>query len=764
LLFSVVLAGCQPVREDRSINWSSDGQAVGFQHGKEGVFVANQKGELTKIYQPDAEVLATSTPLWSPAGRRAIFTTARPRQGHAVMSIIPGLGDDPAGNLHVQQPVVYTCWMYAETPAGQAGKPVALFTAECDHVGYVAANLAVRWHPREERILFVQQVNGRHWLFEYDLASTKSTRVFPHGSDAMIFDWTPDGSHLVCVLGNKNPSETEMDGTWIGQPGTNDWWHVPRSSQFAQGKVLALLEQLRASRPAWTKDGTRFAFSSSEPAAMSGQPARYQLQLGVLATRETRLLEEGTEPYRDMHWRPDGQQLGVIRSSGDGSLVFVRSGGETTPAINRRPARRFAGWNAANNRWAYIAPDFIPSAAHDKWALLLLPAPEGRDVVLVRDTGDKVERELFSGMRVTFPQWSPQEDKLSLWVTFSPPYRSWVSQWLGWNLRPGDPAAIFDLKTRQFTWLAVNPQEKIQVGHYYLLKRDYATAWRWYEQAERELPPAKPVASREFLDYLRQMTGPRDFSFFEYYCLTKLNRPAEARTKLDQFKRLFLPEFSPQAADNQAVERWLQELLDPKGLWAPLLRDLYIAEVFLSLDAAADAEAFFRQSLAAASTDTARLSSALVLAQILLLDNKHAAYATVATETIGPLTFKLASEKPPATVRRQMDLQPFIDLIGQFSLAPLFVPTFVRGLPAKEVQEMIEPWKALRARAASDSSRATADRVLLAIFQRLGNEKERLEVARRLQANPQDLPELPQESDILKMREAIMRFLQGRWE
>jgi hypothetical protein len=55
--------------------------------------------------------------------------------------------------------------------------------------------------------------------------------------------------------------------------------------------------------------------------------------------------------------------------------------------------------------------------------------------------------EVFSGMRVTFPQWSPTEDKLSLWVTFNPPHRSFVSMLLGWGLRPGDPAAVFDLKT-----------------------------------------------------------------------------------------------------------------------------------------------------------------------------------------------------------------------------------------------------------------------------------------------------------------------------
>ena len=61
---------------------------------------------------------------------------------------------------------------------------------------------------------------------------------------------------------------------------------------------------------------------------------------------------------------------------------------------------------------------------------------------------------------------------------------AWLSRMLRWELRPGDPAAIFELPEGKISWLTVNDQEKIQVGHYHMLQRDWAEAWRWYEEAE----------------------------------------------------------------------------------------------------------------------------------------------------------------------------------------------------------------------------------------------------------------------------------------
>src|SRR5438874_412461 len=67
-----LLGGCgQPVREDRGVNWSPQGNQVGFQHGADGVFVADKEGGgLKKVFTPAPDVIATSTPLWDTEGRR----------------------------------------------------------------------------------------------------------------------------------------------------------------------------------------------------------------------------------------------------------------------------------------------------------------------------------------------------------------------------------------------------------------------------------------------------------------------------------------------------------------------------------------------------------------------------------------------------------------------------------------------------------------------------------------------------------------------
>jgi tetratricopeptide (TPR) repeat protein len=753
VLFLLLAAGCAPVREDRTITWSGQGDSVGFQHGQEGVFVADREGGgLRKIFQPGADVLAVSPPLWAPSGGRLIFTTARSTQpGNALPPQFRG-DPDPAGRLFVQQPVFYSCWLREEARDGKAPEPVALFEAACDHVGYVAANLAVRWHPHGDRILYVKQVSdGRHGVFAFDLATETSIQVFPRTSAALTFEWAPDGKHLVCVLGSPQ-RDPANDGIWIGRPGAADWWHVPDSAALAEGQLSSLLEQLRATQPAWTPDGTRFAFVSCTAPQDQKRPLRHFLCVGTLANHEVRVAAVAGETFRDLHWAPDGQRLGVVQGGETGSLRLLPEGGELSEPVNRRPVRHFAGWQRDGESLAYVVPDRVPLADGPMWALLLLPDPLARDAVLLADgKGTEPGQEVFSGMRVTFPHWSPKEDKLSLWATFSPTYRSWLSQLLqGLNLgvRRGDPAAVFDTTTGRLGWMATDGQEKAQVGHYYLLKHEYAEAWRWYEQAERDQPPAPAERPPLDLANLGAVLESHDYSFFEYLCLTKLGRHEEAAAKLARFRNTYLrisdQQLEPLSGvkiDNRSLEQWLRDALAPETLTGALLRDLYMAEAFLAVDAVADGERFFHRAVDTAPNDSARLSSALVLAEFLLLQQKFAAYTELATGTVAPLLLRmqgsLATPNSGVLLTPQEIVLGVTVGVGGLVLLPLGSAEFMAGLPEERARALLPRWQKLANDARDDFSRLEVDLVLDATYQRLGMEVERRAVTQRLEKERQ---------------------------
>src|SRR5262245_45410569 len=93
-----LLAGCPaPVREDRNINFTPDGKNVGFQHGSAGVFVADDNGGgLKNIFEPSEDMLAVSSPLWSPADKRLLFTTAKAPPGDTAGKVVIN-PLDPAG-------------------------------------------------------------------------------------------------------------------------------------------------------------------------------------------------------------------------------------------------------------------------------------------------------------------------------------------------------------------------------------------------------------------------------------------------------------------------------------------------------------------------------------------------------------------------------------------------------------------------------------------------------------------------------------------
>jgi Tol biopolymer transport system component len=743
LLASLLLAGCSPAtREDRTITFAPDGKQVAFQHDRDGIFIAETEGAApTKIFQPDADVIAVGTPLWNPVDKRLIFTTAKKAgkdsDGRGFLPAEP----DPAGDLHSATPTVYTCWLRTEPKRGQP-LVVPIFTAHCDHPGYVAANLAVRWHPDGQHVLYIKQDDqGRHGLFAYDLQTNSSRQVCPRTGAALVFDWAPDNTHLVCVFGGR-ATPSENDGIWIGRPGDDDWWHVPDSAELGGGE----LDHLRAARPVWARDGNRFAFISTHK-NKDNSSAVHRLHLAALDTRTVKTLVELDKPVRDIHWHPDGSRLGFLCGGDTASFHLADVAEKRERAVGAKNLCNFLGWDAAGEQLAFVARQPLTQDPAQSWTFLFLPDVRARNLVLVAPDADPARtRTVFSGLQVTFPQWSPKESKLSLWATFRPTYRSWLSHLLdlggdapdplrGLILQPGDPALVLDPATGERSWKAINAREKMQVGHYHLLHREYDEAWRCYEQAAAGAPDVDDRSPQQFV---RRFVRGRDGLFFQAYCLQKLGREADARRKHQQFEETFLPELPapPKAPAPGELAPFGAAGTQPTKEQLLHWRDLYIAEVFLSLDATEDGERFFRDGLKAAQSDADRLSKALVLTQFLLLRNQHAEYAELATDTVLPLLLRTWKPRKQTGIPPNQQANFVLAYSDGLSLLPLFAPEYLAGLSEKQVRDLVPRWQKLRPAADDDVKRLGIDLFLEAAARRLGQADEQRAAARRVADNP----------------------------
>jgi hypothetical protein len=540
--------------------------------------------------------------------------------------------------------------------------------------------------------------------------------VFPHAAEALAFDWGPSGAYLAVAAGSHQPDEA-ADGLWVWREGDADWWRVtPTTVALPRATFGApLLEGVRALLPAWAPEGGRFAFVS-QVSAGGDQDVSYRLQFADTAVRRVRLLAEGPAPLRDLRWSPRGDRLGYVRGEGDGALHLRDRDGEGAPRVVRaKGVRRFAGWDHTGGLLAYTAPDpSLPPAS--PWTTLLLPAPAARDAVYVTE-GLGPGRVIFCGLRVTFPRWSPREDKLSLWLTFESPYQSVCSRFLRLGLRPGDPAAVLGLHDGAPTWMATNAHEKSQIGHYHLARRQYATAWKWYAEAEREQPPPPPGSPS---DRERMLAIFRSPLFFESYCLTKLGRDDEAAAKLEQFRRLFTTDAGqPPAGPGQNVD---------------LLRDLYVAEVFLSLDAGEDGCAWFRRAIRDAASDEQRLSAALALSQVLLAEGRGEEYLDLACDVVLPNLLQIWTREDGSELTLLGPGQNFLPSCALLAFAPLATPDFLATMPDAAVRRLGERTAAARARAAHGGARVAIDLVLRAAYKRLGQAEEARQAAARIEA------------------------------
>jgi hypothetical protein len=793
--------GCDPVQEDRHVAFSPSGNQVAFQHGSDGIFIADPKsGELRKVFDPDPSILAVSTPLWSDDETRALFTTARARDANAsgtaksgspqaaggqppTISAPAAWDDAPQGRLFFSQPIDYTAWLVERAADGAFSKPARQFDAHCGHSGYVAANLAIRWHPKQKKVLFINgDSNAGHAVWSFDLETKRKTRLFPPAGQPVpahvIADFSPDGSRVVCVAAGLNWADAlraqngvtkepaaNLSGIWIGSTDGTNWWHVAESANSERANVPPGLSNLISQRPASTRDGGLFAFLCDETAPKDSKP-RTALFRARIADRKVERIFNTTGDIRDLHWSPDGSQLGFIADDPAPGLKIIDRQGHAHRSLPGRFVRDFAGWNSAGDKLACVAVEKTPLKSQQakprqpkpqqSWAFLLLPDPLARDEVLVVD-GQSTARTVVSGLRFTFPQWSPKRDQLSTWGTFSPSHRSLASEMGSLGLRQGDPAAIVDVSTGAIRWLAINGDELAQVGHYFLLKHNFPEAREWYRKADKMLPKLESLRPADLAHGLSGAAARRrTFEFLYWYCLTKLGEPNEAAARLVVFDNAHRIEWPPAASRPTGISRPEPKTpeppaSDPALAWSSdksrheaetlisISKALSIAQVFLSVDDPDAAHDWFSRRLASADA-TDRLGNLMAMSQLLLLRNNNRDYADLITDRLAPLLAETFADPPsndsnpaaegPAAVRTTLAI------LAAHAVGPLFCESFLKDLPADFVSQLVPKWEALRSRSQSQVATLYADLFLRAAATRLGHEKERAAETTRILQNP----------------------------
>jgi hypothetical protein len=218
----------------------------------------------------------------------------------------------------------------------------------------------------------------------------------------------------------------------------------------------------------------------------------------------------------------------------------------------------------------------------------------------------------------------------------------------------------------------------------------------------------------------------------------------DARARFEAFARDFppLPENDPLVAlaetNGTQIRDLLADLTAPTTLVGSLLRDQYLAEAFLSVDAVEEGASYFTERMAAAKRDEEKLSKAFMLSQLLLLQKKYDAYADLAADVIGPLVMKGQRRipTPQASLRELIAWAPEAARAfgGMATLAPLADPEFLAGLRDQSVRRVCERARELRP-SAQEATRRTIDVILWAAAGRLGLDRERREAEDRLSRN-----------------------------
>ena len=357
--YVLILVGCSQirtpvdappdVREDRTITFDSSGRAA-FPHGRNGVFVTDPNtGEPKRIYEPTPDDNAVGPLVWEPGGERAVFTVAQPLDGTRPEP----LGDAPAdGRRYSAIPIRYTCWLHDLDHKRAAAIP--LFKTTAGHAGYVAAGLAVCWHPDGKRLDFVERADAQHHrVCTFDTSTGQTAAVPLPAAENVALGSDPSRSARYAAP-QSDARTGAWGGLWVEGP-RGEWWRVPASEPRS-----AYLEELRVSNsPCWSRDGTKLAFTDGTKLCVCDTTTRTTETWFRSEQKSTSAFE--AQQMTAVYWHPDGTRLGVLDLS---RLGLVDSTG-WRKTLTDAPVISFAGWDAIGDRLAYVTREPLP---HSTWS------------------------------------------------------------------------------------------------------------------------------------------------------------------------------------------------------------------------------------------------------------------------------------------------------------------------------------------------------------------------------------------------------------
>jgi TolB protein len=223
------------------------------------------------------------------------------------------------------------------------------------------------WHPDGDRILVVSYRDQREELWVYR-RSDRSFRKLPLGHKAFGGAFSPDGTKLAFVNGDRSPSEI---------------WLADADGRNARPFVASRGDDLS---PAWSPDGRQLAFVSSR----AGTPQLYVQEVGGAAPK--RITFKGNY-NQEPGWNPRGDPLVfTARDERNAFDVFTVTPGAPTP-------RRITQDQGSRN----MEPTWAPTGR----LLAFTSDRTGSKQLVISDPRGERQVVVTAGPPVETPAWGP---------------------------------------------------------------------------------------------------------------------------------------------------------------------------------------------------------------------------------------------------------------------------------------------------------------------------------------------------------------------